>query len=282
MPRKQFHLAIEPDPCLELPVEEGPGGKGVGRWVPDEKHALMAKMLRGTRHARAKFPHRIFVDPFCGPGRIRVRGEEHSRDGGAVVAWRQSVGCGAPFTQMIVGDLAPDRALACEARLSALGAPVERFTGPATVTIKKMRALIPDRSSLTLAYIDPYNLEYLSFEIIKVLADLKHVDLLVHFSTMDLTRNVDLELDDSRARFDDAAPGWRRHSVLTPKSQLPSQFFDYWRGLVINLGFSFSEAMPLVCNDANKPLYRLVFFSRHPLPNRVWADVAKGRNYELF
>jgi len=39
--------------------------------------------------------------------------------------------------------------------------------------------------------------------------------------------------------------------------------------------------MPLVRDEGNRPLYHLVFFSRHELPNRIWGDVAQGPNREF-
>lgn len=282
MSKKTFVLPVEADPCPELLVDEGPDGGGVGSWVPAQKYTLLAKMLGGTRYARKAHPRRIFIDPFCGPGRVRVRSESFTRDGGAVVAWRHSQQFGCGFTKVLVGDLDGNRAGACEKRLLALGAPVQAFTGPAVETIKKMVATVPkDSGTLTLAYIDPYNLKFLSFEIMKALAALDRVDLLVHFSTMDLTRNVDLELDRDRARFDPTAPGWREQAGARSKGNLSSGFFDYWHGLVSALGFKASEQQPLVTNDQNRGIYRLVFFSRHPLANKVWGDVAKGPNREL-
>jgi three-Cys-motif partner protein len=134
-----------------------------------------------------------------------VKGETFTRDGGAVVAWRALAGA-APFTQMLVGDLQPDRTDACERRLKALGAPVNAFTGPATETIKSMVEAVPKRS-LCIAYVDPYSLELLSFSILETLASLSKVDLAVNFCTMDLQRNVELEFDPERARFDSTAPG---------------------------------------------------------------------------
>lgn len=99
---------------------------------------------------------------------------------------------------------------------------------------------------------------------------------------MDLQRNVDLELDSKRARFDEAAPEWRAHSIGVSKTQLPTAFFEHWQRKVQELGFTVSKEMPLVRAEGSAPLYRLVFFSRHPLPNRIWDDVAKGPNRELF
>jgi hypothetical protein len=50
---------------------------------------------------------------------------------------------------------------------------------------------------------------------------------------------------------------------------------------VLGLGFKHSKEMPLVHNNDNHPIYRLVFFARHELPLRVWGDVARGPNREL-
>lgn len=285
MARPRFVLPNECDPCegLGLPIERGPRDDGVGRWVPEEKHTLLAKLLGGTSAARAKWSERIFIDPFCGPGRIQVKGESGTRDGGAVVAWRQSVADGCPFTKMFVGDKSPERADACARRLQALGATARAFVGPAAETAMEMAAAVPARA-LVLAYVDPYNLEYLSFDIIKSLSTLKRIDFVVHFSTMDLQRNVDFELDDARARFDDAAPGWRERVPVKSlsKSELRQAFFEDWMGLVTSLGFKVSQEKPLVRGARNEPPYRLVAFSRHALPNDIWDDVAKSRNMELF
>ena len=267
------------DPCPDLPIERGPRDEGVGSWVPEEKHRYLREYLIGTRYAWAKWPSRVFIDPFAGPGRVQVRGESVTHDGGAVVAWRALYGSPAAFTRMLVGDLSAERADACGRRLRALGAPTTSFFGPADQTISSMVAAVP-RNSLCMAYVDPYNLELLSYELLKELARLPRVDLAVNFCTMDLKRNGDLEFDPDRARFDAAAPGWREKDVFRncSKSSMPVEFFAYWCDLVKRLGFSTSKEMPLVRNDQGHPIYRMVFFARHDLPTRVWSDVAKSRN----
>lgn len=283
MARAPFKLPLEPDPCPGLVVERGPKDEGVGSWVPEQKHTLLAKFLGGTRAARAKWSQRVLIDPFCGPGRIQVKNEPVTRDGGAVVAWRQSVRDRVPFTQVLVADLDGERADACRQRLEALSAPVKAFVGPASETAKEMARMVPP-TALVLGYVDPYNLEYLSFDIIRALGGLKRIDFVVHFSTMDLQRNVEMELDPTRARFDEAAPGWREKVDVRglSKTALRQAFFDYWTSLVEGLGFTLSNQPPLVRGDRNEPLYRLLSFSRHPFANGIWDDVAKSENRELF
>lgn len=279
--RSTFILPVHPDPCPELVIERGPSNEGVGWWVPEVKHTYLAKYIDGTRKAQAKFPKRVLIDPFCGPGRIQVKGERFTRDGGAMVAWRQSIASQCPFTSVLVGDLDADRSRACEARLRAAGAPVQRFDGPAVQTTSGMADAVA-RGALCLAYIDPYNLEYLSFSVIERLARLPYIDFAVHFSLMDLRRNVDMELDPLRDRFSAASPGWRdRLPRQTAKASLPAWFFDDWRALISGLGFSVSQAMPLVEDGQGRALYRLVFFSRHAFPDKIWGDIARSPNLDL-
>jgi three-Cys-motif partner protein len=269
------------DPHPELPIERGPEDKGVGNWVSCEKHRLLSEYLHASRFAWKKWKGRVFIDPFSGPGRIQVAGESFTRDGGALVAWR-SLAKEAPFTNMFVGDLDVERSAACVRRLQALSAPARSFPGPAAETVKQMVAAIPPRS-LCMAYIDPYNLEYLSFPILETLAKLRKVDLPINFCTMDLQRNAELEFDPARARFDDAAPGWRQNAgvLSASKQNVKLMFFNYWCGLVRGLGFNHSREMPLVRNNQGHAIYRMVFFARHDLPTRIWSDVARGPNRSL-
>lgn len=245
--------------------------------MPEIKHTYLAKYINATRKAQVKFPKRVLIDPFCGPGRIQVRGEAFTRDGGAMTAWRQSVSSGCQFTTVMIGDLDEERAAACQARLMAIGAPTQRFDGPAAETVLGMVEAVP-RGALCLAYIDPYNLEHLSFSIIERLAQLPNIDFAVHFSLMDLTRNVDMELDPKRDRFSEALPGWRdRVPDTISKVSLAPWFFQDWQQAISKLGFSVSKEMPLV-TDQGRTLYRLVFFSRHAFPDRIWGDIAKSEN----
>lgn len=277
-----FRLVHDVDPMPHLPIELGRAGEGVGRWVPEMKHTFLAKYVEGTRRAREKFKQRVYVDLFCGPGRIQVKGETMTRPGGAQVAWQHSLRDDVAFTSCLVGDLDAVRAGACAARLRSMGSPATAFPGAAESTVDQVLTQIP-KSALCLAYLDPYNLQHLSFSVIEKLARLPYIDFAVHFSTMDLRRNILMEYDSERARFDDAAPGWRQNvdPLAFARGDADEEFFDYWCGLVKKLGFSISHRMPLVRDDGNRPLYHLVFFSRHELPNRIWGDVAQGPNREF-
>lgn len=78
-----------------------------------------------------------------------------------------------------------------------------------------------------MAYIDPYNLEYLSFPILETLA--------INFRTMDLQRNAELEFDPTRARFDDAAPGWRQSPAVLSASRPNAKLLKMFASVTANI-----------------------------------------------
>lgn len=280
--KSHFSTGPHPDPEASLPVDRNPDGKGVGEWVPRDKHRRLAEYLHGTRRAWGKWSKRYLIDPFCGPGRLMVSGETMSRDGGALVAWRELQAAGVPFTGVMVGDLDGTKAEACASRLRLLGASAAAFIGPAEDTVPRMVAAVPS-GALCMAYVDPYNLRLLTFDMLRSLSRL-NVDLAVHFSTMDLQRNLVIDISEDRGQFDRVAPGWQQAIDCRGLSntQLRTAFFQYWQRQMLDLGFSASKEMPFVYNDHGAPMYRLVFFARHDLPLRVWGDVARSPNMELF
>lgn len=273
---------IPPDSAPFLPVERGPKEEGVGKWVPEEKHRLLWEYLDASRYGWARWRSRVFIDPFSGPGRLQVKGESFTRPGGAVLA-HLALTRDAPFTKIFVGDLDAERAAACERRLKDIGATAKAFPGSAAMTVNEMVAAVPD-GSLCMAYVDPYNLEHLSFAILRALSVLPSVDLAINFSTMDLQRNVELEFDPERDRFDDAAPGWRQNAAICSASRqnVKLEFFRYWLNLVQGLGFKHSAQMPTIQNSSGHGIYRLCFFSRHSFPDRIWSEVARSPNRQLF
>ena len=282
--RRPFVLADREDPFSGLTVERGKNGEGVGAWVREEKHTYLAKWIEATRLMRKPFRERVLVDLFCGPGRIKVQGEAGTRLGGAQIAWLHSqLDDDAPFTTCVTSDIARDRSDACAQRLRALDAPVAALCGAAVDVVDRAVALVP-RGALCLVYLDPYNLEYLSWSVISRLASLKFVDFAVHFSSADLRRNVRMDFEREGKRFDGVAPGWRDKVNVASffKGEADKEFFDHWCRLVESLGFKISERIPLIRSARNAPLYHLVFFSRHASPVRVWGDVAQGKNRELF
>ena len=115
-------------------------------------------------------------------------------------------------------------------------------------------------NGLHFAFLDPYNLEGLSFDIIRKLSKLK-VDMLIHVSVQDLQRNLD---DYSRPGdvLDTFAPGWSKH--VDPNQAINSfraALMEYWLDEIGKLGTMPAKGVELIVGSKGQRLYWLVFVS---------------------
>jgi len=182
-------------------------------------------------------------------------------DGSALVAWRQSVERKAPFTQMFVADAHPALCDAATKRLRAAGAPVHAETGLASATVDRVVPLL-DPFALHFAFLDPFNLAALPFEVIRKVATLKRMDILIHVSAQDINRNLRRYIKNPSSPLDFFAPGWRDHADTgRPDFYVRARIVEHWRGLLKSAGMDTAEAAELVSGPNNQPLYWLAFAS---------------------
>lgn len=270
--------------------DDGMPAEEVGSWAK-EKHDYLCRYIDISRAARAKYLAKYigdlkggatFIDLFCGPGRCQVRETGEWIDGGVVAAWKKSCECGAPFTQIYIADLNVQRRQAAGERLRQLNAPVIEIDGAAAQAVKEVVSLV-NPHALNFAFLDPYDLANLSFDIIVALASLKRIDMLIHVSQMDLQRNaVSYAIADESA-FDSFAPGWR-DKVARGQSQqaLRQQVLQYWRGKVADLGVWPSTEMRLLKGGKNQPLYWLLLAAKHELAHKFWATASNVEGQGKF
>lgn len=248
----------------------------VGAWAT-EKHERLERYLNISRYARRRFltgPSKsaTYIDLFCGTGQGRVRDTSTVIDGSPLVAFRTARDGGQPFTEIHLGDLNGDAACAAEARIAAAGGKASIHVGKAEDVAGEIVKVV-NPHGLHFALLDPYSLESLSFDIIKALAALKHVDMLLHVSAMDLQRNFDAYSDAEVTPFDRFAPGWRS-AVDVRQSQTAARaaLLRYWGGLVERLGFD-TPGYELVTGSRSQRLYWLAFISRNPKANEFWDKI---------
>lgn len=252
-----------------LPAEE------VGAWAK-EKHNYLCRYIDTSRKVRAMFigngkAGATYIDLFCGPGRCRVRDTGEWIDGGAVAAWKKSCEGGAPFSEIYIGDLETQRREAAASRLRELGAPVVEMRGAAQHSVQEVVTRL-NPFGLHFAFLDPFDLASLNFEIIVALSRLTRIDILVHVSQMDLQRNAVTYAKAEESAFDSFAPGWREKVAVGQSQQaLRYQVFQYWRDKVAGLGVWPSTEMKLLTGGNNQPLYWLLLAAKHPLPHKFWA-----------
>ena len=257
--------------------EDGYLREKVGPWVQD-KHVRLARYVGISRSVRAKFIGRgkagaTFIDLYSGPGRVRVRDEVQAIDGSPLVAWHEAVDGGAPFTQIHVADADPQLSAAVEARLRKVGASAFAETGPAAETVNRVISKL-DPYALHFAFLDPYNLGDLPFDIIRKLAGLKRMDILIHVSIQDLQRNLRRYIESENSPLDSFAPGWREHVDVSRAPKLVrAKYLEYWRGLLMAETMATTETAELIVGTKKQRLYLLAFAARHELGLDFWDKV---------
>lgn len=259
--------------------EDGQVREIVREWVRD-KHARLERYVGISSAVRKKFVKKgpagaTYIDLFSGPGRVRIRETKDVLHGSPLVAWSQSVQRSAPFTQVYIADAHASIVEACNFRLQQARAPVESEVGDAVDTVNRIIQKV-DKRSLHFAFLDPYNLGALSFEIVRKLAVLERMDILIHISLQDLNRNLRRYISKNASSLDSFAPGWRNVVDVDRSDQyVRARIFEHWKGLLKTIRMRVAEATELVSGSKKQPLYWLAFAARHDLAHEFWEKIRR-------
>lgn len=254
--------------------EDGLPREIVGPWARD-KYARLEKYVGISAGVRGKFlgggkAGATYIDLFCGPARVRIKDQKEAMHGSPLIAWHESLSGEKAFTQVHIADADQILLQAAEVRLKRAGAPVLSEIGPAIETVNRVIAKL-NPHGLHLAFLDPYNLADLPFEIIRKLAAFKHMDILIHVSGMDLQRNLKKYIAQKNSALDTFAPNWRK-AIDTTRNQsfVRGKILEHWRNLVHAEGMTTTKTHENVVGSNNQPLYWLAFAARHPTALKFW------------
>src|SRR5215467_10527461 len=194
------------DPDRYTQGDDGLIVEKVGSWAV-EKLKIVTDYVYASGGARKKYLRTgaAYIDPFCASGRSLIRDTTKFIDGSPVAAFKRALESPARFTSINISDDDEELLEAATKRLTKLGAPARPVAGPASEAMPKIvRSL--NRCGLHLAFLDPYNLGALSFDLFEELAKLKHIDVIAHVSVSDLQRNAARYADEDYEQFDKFAP----------------------------------------------------------------------------
>ncbi len=264
--------AIKTDPADGLIVSE------VGEWA-SEKHARVSRYIEIASVVRAGYvpPPKwhagaAYIELFSGPGRSLIRKTNRIIDGSPLVAFNAAQASGVPFTEMHLNDFDPAKSSAVNTRLLALGGAPICYSDRANVAVDKMVSAV-NPGGLHFAFLDPFNLAGLSFDIIRKLAKLQRIDMLIHVSVQDLQRNLD-KYSEPGGVFDAFAPGWRNH--VDPNQAIKAfraALMKYWLAEIQKLGTMPAKGVELIVGPKRQRLYWLVFVSAHGLAQKLWEAI---------
>jgi three-Cys-motif partner protein len=266
--------------CQLYKADDGRPTRPVGPWTED-KLFFWNRYIDITTRAMVGHPKwgagLVYVDLFAGPGVCELRESGRRIPGSTLIA------ANAPkrFGAILAAELDPSNAVALEARLAATpaGAVSKVFCGNCSVCVNEITKSIPDRA-LTLAFVDPENLN-IDFDTIAHLAACGQVDLLILFADrMDLVRNVDRYVAEQHSVLDrmmGPSSVWRELSgkqLNRSAENICKLFADEYRAqLAKRLGYrAFGEK---IMTSANGPLYRIIFASKNERGLEFWDKVTR-------
>jgi three-Cys-motif partner protein len=253
-----------------LPLDE------VGPWAK-EKHERLRKYVDISRATRRKWINRsgcaTYIDLFCGTGRAVIRGNNEIIDGSPLVAFKSVQAGKVPFSEFHIADVSEESCRAAEHRLRAAGAAPIIHVGQAERTAREIAGRL-NPYGLHFVFLDPYNLEALSFSVVEIFSRFKYIDLLIHVSAQDLQRNLDAYSISTDGPLDRFAPGWRAAVDLKQaKSATRAAYIAYWTARMEKLGLPPARYELISGTTKNQRLYWLVFVSHSSFAAGLWDKI---------
>lgn len=238
------------------------------------KYQVVDHYVEICRNVRIKHGGGCYIELFSGPGRVLIRNDQNSTEGSPLVAWQRSAhphtGRAKPFDQCFFADADAANVEALRARAGALNIPAKVFRGNAEETVDEVVRCLPP-NGFHFAFLDPFNIQTLPISIIEKLAQWERMDILVHFSVMDVVRNMGLNLTGATNNLEPFAPNWRR-TIEENLDETRRRYFEHWKALAARLGKKV-VGHPLPVKHKGKELYWLVLLSRHQLAEKFWDAI---------
>jgi len=268
--------------------EDGLPCSVVGAWAED-KYKLVGLYDRlFSTGMKNKWPTRVYIDLYSGPGFVRVRGTGRMLTGSPLLA----LGVPDPFDKYIFCESAPELLAALRSRVDRYSpkADVAFVCGDCNEKIEEICANIPApsprRGVLTFCFIDPFDIS-IKFSTLRRLSS-HFIDFLILLALhMDANRNVEHYLDPGNPKVDEFLdlPDWRERWKIAESRgvRFPRFLAEEYSVRMEELGYlrqSWERMKQVRSVGKNLPLYRLALFSRSKVAYQFWDDVLKYSSYQ--
>ena len=269
-----------PELCQRVETDDGLRTRPVGPWTED-KLFFWNRYIDITTRAMVGHPKwpvgLVYVDLFAGPGICTLSGKRRIPGSPLIAAYAPKA-----FSKILLCEKDEVLAQACEARLAAtdVQARCRVFRGDCNQQIDRIAAMIPN-GALTLAFVDPTGL-HAKFETIRKLSLRGRVDLLILFADgQDILRNVNrYERQGASSNLDQILgpdSGWRTRWRQLPnhRSLVVRDLFAEIYKSQLQKHLQYREFGEKTIRDGNRPLYRLIYASKHELGLKFWHEITK-------
>ena len=259
----------------EQVTDDGLPCNPAGGWAEEKYRLLTAYIKQFTTGTKVQWPHRTYIDLYSGPGYNKLK-DGRVLKGSPIIALSAT----DPFNQYLFCEGAQESLETLKTRVTRdyPQMNVRYFAGDCDSQIDAIISCIPRRDSLSLCFVDPYNLS-IKFETLAKLAE-RRVDLLCLLALhMDANRAYDVYVAQESSKVDNflGTSDWRQDFQASNRrrEEFPIFLADYFAKRMQSLGFNETptHSMHLVrSDDRNTPLYHLALFSKSPLAYKFWRQ----------
>jgi three-Cys-motif partner protein len=272
-------------------VDDGLMNLDVGTWA-EQKYRLVG--IYATLFATSmkdKWDHRVYIDLFAGPGRSKIRETTRIIPASPTIALSVEY----PFTRYVFCEQ-DQSSLSClrqRCQRDFQHLTVRTIHGDCNSKVDEILSEMPPHGTaskvLSFCLADPFRVSDLQFRTIERLSA-RFVDFLILIPTgMDASRNWLRQLQNDNPTAIDSFVGtdrWRQEwRDLPPRSMSTDAFFTrFFSGRMRDIGYEFGgiDQSVLIRNpDRNQQLYRLGFYSKNKLGEKLWREAKKYSSDQL-
>ncbi len=278
--RRDYFITVPDDGLLTNPI--GPWAEDKYRYV-----GMYAEMF--STGMKNRWPRRIYLDLFCGPGHSRVR------DTGRVVLGSPMIALSLPdpFDAYVFADDNPDALEALRLRVARLERPhvVTYIPGDANAAVNRILETISEKSgekTLSFCFLDPYKLN-IHFETVRRIADGRAVDFLILLALyVDANRNVQWYVEEGNQTIDlflgDRTWRVRWKDAKRQRGSIVEFLASEYSTRMARIGYlpmELDDMIKVRTTEKRLPLYYLAFFSKHDKGLEFWTQVKKYASDQL-
>ena len=277
---RDYFVPVQDDGLIANPI--GPWAEDKYRYV-----GMYAEMF--STGMKNKWPHRLYLDLFSGPGYSRVR------DTGRVVLGSPMIALSLPdpFDEYIFSDENPEALDALRTRVGRLAQElrVTYIPGDANVAVARIVEVIsasPRKSTLSFCFLDPYKLN-IHFQTVHRIAEGRAVDFLILLALyIDANRNIQWYVGDDNPTIDlflgdrTWRPRWKTAERAGDSIvKFLANEYSARMGQIGYLTMALEDMVKVRTHDKRLPLYYLAFFSKHAKGLEFWRAVRKYATDQL-
>ncbi len=275
---------MKPPNLPELGVaDDGLFTPEVGDWAEEKYRLLWCYADLFAASMKNRWDERCYIDLFAGPGYARIRGTKRIVQSSSLLALQVT----NPYDCYIFCDSDPRCTSSLQMRARRLRPEARCFFLNCDVNTSSAEiiSLLPSHGRthrvLSFCFIDPCKISDIKFSTLVRDLSTRYVDFLIHVPAMDPKRTEHIHLQKDSEVISDylGTTSWKEER----KRGDPTIKFDLYIAqeidkLMKSLRYVYggiSDSIMIRSTKRNLPLYRLVFYSRHPLGAKFWKEALK-------